>query len=726
MAFLIAAMFLVPLAPFGFAGAPSAIARESVSNNEPGADDVDYNFTFEAGGTDANLHVTFPSGFGLVGATLGDTDFPGTEAGAVLGQSINITNANLVDGTTYYMNINDVDLPRDSGTFALTITHYTSTWTANGSASANVLNIPAISLGIELDEDHLDEGADDTVLGSGAVTDYWFEVTWNNAYAHATDSVNITFPDEFDLSAASVTNGAIDDDEAGYNIQATDDDAATFTVRVQDVENPKVTTDTAYSFSAEIRDDDQDVIASSTFVVTIIPTEIVARHTGADTVIEEGDEEDDSITVELETRPDDDVTVELDFGDEITGDKDELTFTTSNWNVQQSVKLTAVDDTKVEGTKSESIKLTSQSDDANYDGLEDTITVTILDNDEGLVLRHTDSKTQVVEGSSTADTYEVVLATEPTKIVTVTIEPNSKLTVDEDELTFTASNWNTPKVIEVKSARMDDNDYQKPEKVTILHTTVSDDADYDELEEELEVTIKDDEHAALGLTDEQIADANKLVKLTVTEQDDGMFLEWELPDQEDLDDIFESDGEITIEGVQVLYSNSPYTLQATFDDGDDEFDNAEYLHTTGDGATARTKYVVTMFYDEDVGKWTADDVPDTRDDGYEGTAFEEPLLPWWAWLLIGIGIVILVLLILMAVIAGQNRKAYDDDDWDDADNGDTKAAAAAAKTDADDNGKGKKRKYDIECPVCEHHFSAKGAKPLKTECPNCGAKGTLN
>lgn len=728
IALLLTSMFLVPLLPMGDAANPGSFSVSAISGATARSTDAVYNFTFNVVSADAGevkaVLLTVPSGFAM--NTIQDSNLPADYTNnGVSGTSGNLTS----DDSTYltagdkWVRIAFTDVPDYADSFQATLKFFNGTDAQIGSATANIVVSP-ISLTADMDSAHLDGGSDDIVLGSGATTDYWFSVTWNSAFTTA-DSVNITFGSAFDLSDASVTNGAVheDDDEIGYDIQTS---GSNLNIKVDDVTNPTVSSNTEYIFTAEIRDSSQRVVARGTFDVDIVATDIVVSSTGANTQIKEGNTEDDRIDVSLRSKPSADVTVTIDTGDEFTSDVTTLTFTTANWDDEQEVQLTAVDDTEVEGTRVEQIILTSSSDDGTYDDLEKTFDITILDNDPGIVLTHTGSDTEVEEGDAGGDTYEVTLATRPSAPVTVTIAPHSNLKVDKTELTFTTSDsgdnsWNNPHVVTVTSNRLDDDDFTDPEDFTIQHTASSGDDDYDGKEAELTVTIVDDEHPALGLTEDEIRRANQLVELTLTEQeDDGVLLEWDLPTQEELDEIFDSDGEITIQGVQVLYSNSPYAIAQTFEEDDDGFSDESYLHEFDDGATLRTKYLVTMYYEEDVGKWTSDDVPDTRDDGYGGSRVQDPLLPWWGWLLVGVGGVILIAIILAAVVASQNRRAYGDVGWEDE--GDDEAVAAKEEAPAKD----KPRKYDLECPVCDHHFTAKGTKPLKTECPNCGAKGVLN
>ena len=68
---------------------------------------------------------------------------------------------------------------------------------------------------------------------------------------------------------------------------------------------------------------------------------------------------------------------------QITIDKTSVVFTSENWNVDQEVTVTAVNDTSPENTKSARVTLgVADSTDLRFDGIDPTdVGVTVLDND---------------------------------------------------------------------------------------------------------------------------------------------------------------------------------------------------------------------------------------------------------------------------------------------------------------------------------------------------------
>jgi hypothetical protein len=68
----------------------------------------------------------------------------------------------------------------------------------------------------------------------------------------------------------------------------------------------------------------------------------------------------------------------------------------------------------------------------------------------GITLTQTRGNTTVTEGGNT-DTYSLVLKTQPTSDVTITLAGNSQITLNQTTLTFTPTNWNTPQTVTINA-----------------------------------------------------------------------------------------------------------------------------------------------------------------------------------------------------------------------------------------------------------------------------------
>jgi predicted extracellular nuclease len=121
---------------------------------------------------------------------------------------------------------------------------------------------------------------------------------------------------------------------------------------------------------------DNDTVAPPTAGVTVNPTSVDVDEDGLT----------DQYTVVLDAAPTDDVVITLSYGTQITTDVDTLTFTSGNWNIPQTVTITAEDDLDDEGAHTETITHSAASADVDYDGISvASVTVNIADNDGGVI-----------------------------------------------------------------------------------------------------------------------------------------------------------------------------------------------------------------------------------------------------------------------------------------------------------------------------------------------------
>jgi hypothetical protein len=162
-----------------------------------------------------------------------------------------------------------------------------------------------------------------------------------------------------------------------------------------------------------------------------------------------------TFTVRLTTAPTADVTINLSSSDTTEGtvSPNSLTFNSGNWNLDQTVTVTGVDDFVVDGNVAYSI-ITSPavSSDPNYNGLNPPdVSVLNQDNDTvGLNIAAGPGGFQVVEGKNT--TYTVALNSQPTANVTVSVTSGDTVqggTVSPSSLNFTPGDWNIAQTVNV-------------------------------------------------------------------------------------------------------------------------------------------------------------------------------------------------------------------------------------------------------------------------------------
>lgn len=263
--------------------------------------------------------------------------------------------------------------------------------------------------------------------------------------------------------------------------------AQTVTVAAVDDASPEGLVVLPIASTVSSADPDFDGIFVQPVFVSIIDNDnenpdVGVAETGEGTQVTEGGA-GDSYLVVLATQPSADVTVTVSLATpaQLTTDRAILTFTPANWNVSQSVTVNAVNDHLDEGLHLSSITHTAASADPNYNGIYvPEVVVTIVDNDKSAVRTvETGVNTAVTEGGS-VDTYQVVLDTQPTSTVTVTLSvPTAQLSTDKTNLTFTPANWSNAQTVAVSA--VDDFLDEGSHLGLITHIVTSGDPAYDSI-----------------------------------------------------------------------------------------------------------------------------------------------------------------------------------------------------------------------------------------------------
>ena len=192
-----------------------------------------------------------------------------------------------------------------------------------------------------------------------------------------------------------------------------------------------------------------------------------------------------------------------------SGDQTTLTFTPTNWSMPRMVTVVAADDD--DAVNDAAVTLTHTASGGDYASLTGpSLSVTITENDTRGVTLSTTTNTTITTltvNEKETESYTVVLNSEPTGDVTVTIggTDNTDITVDTDPattgdqttLTFTPTNWSTPRMVMVAAA--DDDDAVNDAAVTLTHTASG--GDYASLTgPSLSVTIIENDAATFSAT----------------------------------------------------------------------------------------------------------------------------------------------------------------------------------------------------------------------------------
>ncbi len=209
--------------------------------------------------------------------------------------------------------------------------------------------------------------------------------------------------------------------------------------------------------------------------------------TGGSTDLTEGTDQTDQYRIRLTKEPTANVTVLVQTDDQVTVDKDTITFAPATWTQVQTITVQAIDDNIKEGEgvggkHTGTIKHTSESDDSEYNKARIADVVAHITDDDvpSVQIQQTNGNTIVTEGGL-GDTYTLNLTSQPSNTVTINILPedNSNIDVAPASLVFTPDNWNTPKTI-IVSVPKDDLE-QGIRYKTIAHHATSTDTTYNNI-----------------------------------------------------------------------------------------------------------------------------------------------------------------------------------------------------------------------------------------------------
>jgi Ca2+-binding RTX toxin-like protein len=222
----------------------------------------------------------------------------------------------------------------------------------------------------------------------------------------------------------------------------------------------------------------------------------------------------DTYNIVLTSQPTADVILNItpdnqtDLGNE-SNNPIQLLFTPENWNIPQTVTVTATDDTVVEGNHSSTINHNLTSLDPNYnsqtpiliDGVNSSnLTVEIIDNDDlgNLTFIQPLGETDVIEGYG-QDIYKVALTSQPIADVIINIAENTQAITNQSTLIFTPENWNISQIVSLEAT----NDIltEGQHQTTLVHTMSSPDNRFNNLTFPLTINISDNDHFGETYTD---------------------------------------------------------------------------------------------------------------------------------------------------------------------------------------------------------------------------------
>ena len=280
------------------------------------------------------------------------------------------------------------------------------------------------------------------------------------------------------------------------------DDAVVEGAHSSTITHAAASTDTDYNGMA-VGDVTANITDNDTGGVTV-------SQTAGSTAVTEGGAAD-TYSVVLDSKPTDNVTITVDPDGQTdvgagAGGTIQLTFTTGNWSVAQTVTVTAFDDDVVEGAHSSTITHSAASADGGYDGVAiANVTADVTDNDTaGVTVTESGGSTDVAEGGAT-DAYTVVLKSEPSDDVIITVTPDGESDLGAGaggaiQLTFTAADWDSAQTVTVTA--VDDGIDEGTHSSTITHSAASADDNYGGIDiGNITVSITDNDTAGVTITE---------------------------------------------------------------------------------------------------------------------------------------------------------------------------------------------------------------------------------
>ena len=316
-------------------------------------------------------------------------------------------------------------------------------------------------------------------------------------------------------------------------------------------------------------------------------------------------------TVTLNTQPGSPVTITpTTSGDSsaVSVEPASLTFTTANWDTARTVTVTAVDDDVNTGDQSVTISHGVSGYGATITTADD-VTVTVTEDDTAGVTVTPPANDDLNEGGTL--TYTVTLNTQPGGPVTITPATSgdsSAVSVEPASLTFTTTNWNTPRTVTVTA--VDDEVVTGNQSVTISHgvsgygaITVADDVTVTVTEDDTtdeNVTPEVDDTAAVivptvniaGPSSATVSEGDALAFTLTLDQTVATELTVDLTITETGEMVSEADGGSRQVTVSQGQTQTVFTV-ATDDDDVDETDSTVTVTVVGDSATPATYQVGT-------------------------------------------------------------------------------------------------------------------------------------
>ena len=336
-------------------------------------------------------------------------------------------NTPLVNGTTYFAEAANLSNPAFSN------------YRQSATRTAVLVNLIDAGFSIVTPTLSVSEGGGTTSIGL-ALTDQPSSNVVINLTASTVSDVS------FSASSFTFTN-------ANWNVTQT----ATITIVDDNVAEGTETVSVSLSVDVALSYDCYDSMPDQVFALLIADNDTAGYTvTAVSGTLQENNPTTRSIQVSLTIKPSANVIFDWQNGDatEVGLSSSNMTFTPSNWNIPQTLILSAVDDSIIDGSQTTSLVISvNPTSPAIFSALASkTRTVVTLDDDNVGVLI-SPMQGALTEGSVATASFTVVLNSVPTGTVTINLSPSNlgQVSLNTSTLVFTPSNWNVSQTVSLGS-----------------------------------------------------------------------------------------------------------------------------------------------------------------------------------------------------------------------------------------------------------------------------------
>jgi gliding motility-associated-like protein len=299
----------------------------------------------------------------------------------------------------------------------------------------------------------LSEGGGTTSVGL-ALTDQPSSTVVINLTASTASDVS------FSISSFTFTN-------ANWNVTQT----ATVTIVDDNVAEGTETVSISLSVAAALSDDCYDSMPDQIFALSIADNDTAGYTvTAVSGTLQENNPTTRSIQVSLTIEPSTNVIFDWQNGDttEVGLSASSMTFTPSNWNIPQTLTLSAVDDNIVDGSQTSSLVISvNAASPAIFSALASKTRTVITRDDDNVGVLMSPMQGALTEGSAATASFTVVLKSVPTGTVTInlSLSNSGQVSLSTTTLVFTPSNWNVSQTVTLSS--IDDSLLEGTQTTTI-------------------------------------------------------------------------------------------------------------------------------------------------------------------------------------------------------------------------------------------------------------------